>query len=207
MLQKTLESPLDCKKIKPVNPKGNQPWIFIGRTDAEAPILWSPDVRSQLTGKDPDAGKDWGQEKGATEDEMVWWHHRFNGHGLGQTPGNGEGQVSLVCCSPWGHKELDTTWQLNKTTTISGLVWAASTSVTLSGSRVHPAAGVRASFLWFCCWAMFHCIYVLHLFIHPSVDRCLGCFHFLETFHSTKNDSEQVFVWTCIFLPCHFFLH
>ena len=167
VLQKTLESPLDCKKIKPVNLKGNQPWIFIGRTDAEAPILWSPDVKSQLTGKDPDAGKDWGQEKGATEDEMVWWHHRFNGHGLGQTPGNGEGQVSLVCCSPWGHKESDTTWQLNKTTAISGLVWPASTSVTLSGS-VHPVAGVRASFLWFCLLSNVP-LYICSTFVYPSI--------------------------------------
>ena len=89
-LKKTLGSPLDCKKIKPVNPKANQPWIFIGRTDAEAetPILWSPDVKSQRTGKDPDAGKDWGQEKGVTEDEMVGWHHRLNGHELEQTLGD-----------------------------------------------------------------------------------------------------------------------
>ena len=82
-LEKTLESPLDSKEIKPVNPKGNQPWIFIGRTDAEAeaPILWLPDAKSRLIGKDPDAGKDWGQaEKGTTEDEMVGWHHRLHGH-------------------------------------------------------------------------------------------------------------------------------
>ena len=83
VLEKTLENPLDCKEAKPVHPKGNQPWIFIGRTyaEAEAPILWLPDVKSQLSGKDPDAGKDWGQEeKGMTEDEMVGWHHRLNGH-------------------------------------------------------------------------------------------------------------------------------
>ena len=80
VLEKTLESPLDYKEIKPVNPKGNQPWIVIGRTDAEAPILWPPDPKSWLTGKAPDAGKDWGQEKGVTEDEMVGWHPRLNGH-------------------------------------------------------------------------------------------------------------------------------
>ena len=74
-LEKTLESPLDCKEIQPVHPKGNQSWVFIGRTDAEAPIVWPPDVKNRLTGKDPDAGKDWGQEKGVTEDEMVGWHH------------------------------------------------------------------------------------------------------------------------------------
>ena len=104
VLEKTLESPLDCKEIKPVNPKGNQPWIFIGRTDAEAPILWSPDSKNQLIGKDPDAGKDWRQkEKGAAEDEMVGWHHRLSGHEFEQTLGDSEGQGSLACCSPWGH--------------------------------------------------------------------------------------------------------
>ena len=82
VLEKTLESPLDCKEIQPVHPKGNQPWIFIGRTDAEAPILGPPDVKSQLTGKDLDTGKNWGQEKGATEDEMVGWHGQLNGQNL-----------------------------------------------------------------------------------------------------------------------------
>ena len=104
MLEKTLESPLDCKEIKPVNLKGNQPWLFIGRTDveAEAPVLWPPDAKNQFIGKDPDAGKDWRQEeKGTAEDEMVGWHHRLNGHEFEQTPKNGEGQRSLVCCSPW----------------------------------------------------------------------------------------------------------
>ena len=111
-LEKTLESPLDSTEIKPVNPEGNQLWIFIGRTDAEAetPILWPPDAKSWLTGKDPDAGKDWGQEeKRATEDEMVGWHHWLNEHEFEQTPGYSEGQGSQVCCSPWGRKELDKT--------------------------------------------------------------------------------------------------
>ena len=93
MLEKALESPLDSKDIKPVNPKGNQPWILIGRTDAEAetPILWPPDPKTQLIGKDPDAGKDWGLvKKGVTEDEMVGWHHWFNGHEFEQTPGGSE---------------------------------------------------------------------------------------------------------------------
>ena len=112
-LEKTLESPVDSKEIKSVNPKGNQSWIFIGRTDAEAPILWPPDEKSQLIGKDRDAGKDWRQEKGETEDEMVGWHHWFNGHEFEQTPGDNEGQGSLVCCSPWGGKESDITKQLN----------------------------------------------------------------------------------------------
>ena len=110
VLENTLESPLDCKEIKLVNPKGNQPTIFIRRTDAEAPILRPSDVKSWLLGKDPDAWKDWGQEeKRVTEDEIVGRHHWLNGYELGQTLGDGEGQGSLVCCSPWGWKELYTT--------------------------------------------------------------------------------------------------
>ena len=102
--KKTLESPLDCKEIKPINSKGNQPWIFIGRTDAEAPILWPPDAKSQFIGKDPDTGKYWRQkEKGTAEDEMVRWHHWVNGLEVEQAPGDGGGQRSLACCSPWGH--------------------------------------------------------------------------------------------------------
>ena len=112
VLEKTCESPLDSKEIKPVNPKGNQPWIFIGRTDAEALILWPPDENSWLIEKDPDAGKNWRQKKGVTEDEMVGCHHQFNGHELGQTPGDG-GQRSLECYSPWGCKQ---TWLSNWTT-------------------------------------------------------------------------------------------
>ena len=109
VLEKTLESALDSKEIKPVNLKGNQPWIFIGRidTEAEAPILWPPDAKNQLIEKDPDAGKDWRQK------EMVEWHHQLNGHYLGQTQGDDEGQGSLVCRSPRGHEESDTTWWLN----------------------------------------------------------------------------------------------
>ena len=112
MLEKTLQSSLDCKKMKPVNSKGNQPWIFIGKTEAEAetPVLWPPDAKKQLIGKDPDAGKDWRQEeKGTTEDEMVGWYNQFNGHEFEQAPGEGEGQGSLACCSSWGCKELDVT--------------------------------------------------------------------------------------------------
>ena len=116
VLEKTLESPLDCKEIQPVHPKGNLSWIFIGRTDAEAeaPILWPPDVKNWLTGKDHDAGKDWRQEeKWMTEDDMVGWHHQLYGHEFEQAPGDGEGQGSLACCSPWVHKVLDITEQLN----------------------------------------------------------------------------------------------
>ena len=116
MLEKTLDSPLDSKEIKPVHPKGNQSWIFIGRTDAEAetPVLWPPDAKSWLPRKDPDDGKDWGQEeKGVTEDEMVGWHHWLHGHELEQILGESKGQGSLVCCSPWGYKESDMMQQLN----------------------------------------------------------------------------------------------
>ena len=117
VLEKTLESPLDCKEFKPVNPKGNQSWIFIGRTDAEAETLalWAPDAKSWLIGKDPEAGKDWRQEKGMTEDGMVGWHHWCDGHEFEQALGIGDGQGSLPCYSPWGLKESDTTEWLNWT--------------------------------------------------------------------------------------------
>ena len=118
VLEKTLESPLDCKEIQPVHPKGDQSWVFIGRTDVEAetPILWPPDAKSWFIWKDPDAGKDRGQEeKGKTEDEVIGWHHRLNGHGFGWTLGVGDGQGGLACCSPWDQKESDTTEWLNWT--------------------------------------------------------------------------------------------
>ena len=118
VLEKTLESPLDCKEIKPVNPKGNQHWIFTGKTDtkAETPILWPHDAKSQLTGKDPDAGKVWRQqEKGITEDEMVGWHQWLDELEFEQASGIGDGQGSLACCSSWGCKELDMTEWLNLT--------------------------------------------------------------------------------------------
>ena len=118
MLEKTLESPLDCKELKLVHPKGDQSWVFIGRNDvkAETPILWPPDAKRWLIWKDSDAGKDWGQEeKGMTEDEMVGWHHRFNGHGFGWTPGVYDGQGGLVCYGSLDHKELDTSQWLNWT--------------------------------------------------------------------------------------------
>ena len=112
VLEKTFESPVDSKEIKPVDPKGNQPRIYIGRTDAEAeaPIIWPPQVKSWLTGKDLDTEKDWGQEeKGMTEDEMVGWHRQINGHEFQQTPGDREGQESLVCFTVHGVAESDTT--------------------------------------------------------------------------------------------------
>ena len=118
VLEKTLESSLDCKEIQPVNPSGNQFWIFTGKTDAEAkaPILWLPYAKNWLIWKDPDAGKDWRwEEKGMTEDEMVGWHHWLNGHEIEQAPEAGDEQGSLVCCSPRCHKKSDTTEQLKWT--------------------------------------------------------------------------------------------
>ena len=118
VLEKTLESPLDFKEITWVNPKGNQPWIFIGRADAEAeaPILWPLNVKRWLIGKDSDAGKDWRpEEKGMTEDEMVGWHHWLDGRESEWTPGVGDGQGGLACCDSWGRRESDTTEQLNWT--------------------------------------------------------------------------------------------
>ena len=117
-LEKTLESPLDYKEIQPVHSKGNQSWMFTGRTDVEAetPILWLPDAKSRLIGKDPNAGKDWRwEEKGMTEDEMVGLHHVLSGREFESTLGVGDGQGGLACCSPWGYKESDMTEQLNWT--------------------------------------------------------------------------------------------
>ena len=118
VMEKTLESPLDCKEIQPVYHKGNQAWVFIGRTDVEAetPILWPPDAKNWPIRKDPEAGEDWGQEeKRATEDEMVGWRHWFDGHEIAQALGDGEGQGSLASCSPWGRKRLDMTEQITTT--------------------------------------------------------------------------------------------
>ena len=137
VLEKILESPLDCKEIKPIHPKGNQSWIFIGRTDAEveAPIVWPPDVMSQLIRKDPDVGQDWRQEeKGATEDKMVRWHHWLNRHEFEQAPGDGEGQGSLACCSPWVAKS----W-----TQLSD--WTTATTTKVKSQTLHSS-------WWFCLW-------------------------------------------------------
>ena len=153
MLEKTLESPSDCKEIPPVHPifrkySGNQSWVFTGTTDAEAetPILWPCDSKSWLTGKDPDAGRDWGQEeKGTTEDEMVGWHHRLNGHEFEQTPGDGDGQGGLACCSPWdrrfGH---DWATELNWTE-MCRILCVSSLSVK---ARKMMADLIKLSFFW-----------------------------------------------------------
>ena len=118
VLEKTLESPLDCKEIQPVHSEGDQPWVFFGRNDAKAetPVFWLPHVKNRLIGKDSDAGKDWGQEeKGMTEDEMVGWHHWLDGHEFEVGSGVGDGQGGLACCSPWGGKESNITERLNWT--------------------------------------------------------------------------------------------
>ena len=113
MVSKCHESPLDSKEIKPVNPKGNQPWIFIQKTDAEAPLFWPPDVKSQFTGKDPDTGKDWGQEeKGATEDDMVGWHHQLNGHEFEQALRDSEGEENLIgVLQAMGSQKVGLDWE------------------------------------------------------------------------------------------------
>ena len=129
VLEKTLVSPFDYKEIQPVHPKGDQSWVFIGRTDAKAetPILWPHDAKSWLIGKDPDAETDWGQEgKGMTDDKMAGWHHWLDGHGFGWTLGVGDGQGGLACCDSWGCKELDTTEWLNWTEVLHctlGIQW------------------------------------------------------------------------------------
>ena len=122
VLENTLESSLNCKVIQPVHPKGDQSWIFIGRTDAEAPVLWPRDAKSWLIGKDPDAGKNWRQEeKGMTEDKMFGWLHWLSGHKFKKVIGDGEEQGSLACYSPWGHKELDITEWLKNNSNIYNL--------------------------------------------------------------------------------------
>ena len=120
------DSASNCKEIKPIHPKGNQHWIFIGRidTEVETPILWPPDATNWLIWKDPDVGKGWRLEKGRTEDEMVGWPHRLNGHEFEQAPGDGKGQGSLVCCSPWGLKEL-IEWRHNWMTELLQQQWQA----------------------------------------------------------------------------------
>ena len=125
VLEKNLESPLDCKEIQPVHPKGDQSWVFIGRTDAEAetPIVWPPDTKSWLIGKDPCAGKDWGQEeKGTIEDEMVGLHHQLDGHGFGCTPGVDDGQGGLVCWGSWGRR-VGHGWETELNWTLLLLYW------------------------------------------------------------------------------------
>ena len=143
VLEKTLESPLDNKEIKPVNPKENQAWVLIGRTDAEAeaPILWLPNAKSLLIGKDHDAEKDWRQEdKGAAEDGTVGWHHWLNRCEFELAPGDGEGQGRLPCCNPWGRKKSDTIERLKKNSNTSHMMWGRSGR---PWERLQETAGVR----------------------------------------------------------------
>ena len=137
VLEKTLESPLDCKEIRPVYPKGDKSWVFIGRIDAEAetPV---PHAKSWLIGKDSDAGRVWGQEeKGTTEDEMAGWHHRLDGHEFGWTLGVGDGQGGLACCDSWGRRGLDTTERLNWTDRATGFPGSASGKETACQCKRH----------------------------------------------------------------------
>ena len=155
VLEKTLESPLDCKEIQLVHPKGNQSWVFIGSTDAEveAPILWPPDAKSRLTGKHPDAGLDWRQEeKGMTEDEMAGWHHWLNGRESEWTPGVGDGQGGLACCDSWGHKESDTTERL---------IWSDLIYIV---SYFFP---LRLEYSFLCYTVGLRCLSILHIIVYP----------------------------------------
>ena len=150
VLEKTLESPFDCKEIQPVYLKRDQPWVFFGRNDAKAetPVLWPLDVKSWFVWKDPEARKDWGQkEKGMTEDEMVRWHYQLNGHGFGWTLGVGDGQGGLVCCDSWGRKESDTAEWLN---------WTELTCFSLGLSCMGLFVPLRLDWLFpFPCWGNF----------------------------------------------------
>ena len=163
VLEKTLESPVDCKVIKSVNPIGNKSWILTGRSDAEAeaPIICSPDAKSQLTGKDPDAREDWGQdEKRVIEDEMVEWHHWLNGHEFEQTLGDSEGQGSLVCCSPWGRKEST---RLSDWTTYIHPLLPSLPSLALS----HLSRSSQSTRLGSLCYtATSHQLSILHPIVH-----------------------------------------
>ena len=166
VLEKTLESPLNCQEIQPVHPKGNQSWIFIGRTDAEAetPILWPPDAKSWLIGKNPDAGKHWRQEeKGMTEDEMVEWHHWLNEHELEQAPGVGDGWGSLACCSPWGRKESDMTEQLK---------WTE-----YSSTHTHTHTHTHTTSSLFICWWTIR-LFPCHGYLVPLWTQ--GCIYHFE---------------------------
>ena len=175
VLEKTLESPLE---IQSINPKGNQSWVFIGRTDVEAetPILWPPDAKSWLVEKDPDARKDWRQEKGMTEDEMAGWHHRLDEHEFEQALGVGDGQRSLVCCSPGGCKESDTTEWLNWTESLPVRIVAAQSCPTLCNSMDCSTPG-------------------------SSVLRSLPEFYQLTSIESVMLSSNLILCWPLLLLP------
>ena len=163
--ERTLQSPLDSKEIQTVNPQGSQPWISIGRTNAEAKatILWPPDANRWLTGRDPEAGKEWRQEKGvSTEDEMVGWHYWFNGHEFKQAPGDSEGQGSLACCSPCSWKELDTTQWLNNRSKVDDM-------------GQNPFWGLYHSLTKFCLFiSFFHWLFIFLLQMLPILKVISG---------------------------------
>ena len=192
----TLESALHGKEIKPVSPKGNQPWIFTGRTDAEseAPILWPPDAKKQVIGKDPDAGKDWRlEEKQARENKMVRWHHWLNRHEFEQTLGDSEGQGSLACCSPWALKESDTTEQLNNEhSTVPACYWV--------GQKVHSAFSVSSFFFFIFMYMLIIKIIIKHTSSHVFPQSFLSwhvslCAHFLVSFFSLKDNCFTTLNW------------
>ena len=166
MLEKTPESPLGSRETQPVHPKGDQSWVFT----AETPILWPPDAKSWLIWKDTDAGKDWGQEeKGMTEDEMVGWHHWLNGHGFGWTPGVGDGQGGLACCSSCVCKESDMTEQLNWTELKSSLHYSFKFHVWLKIFKIKnfKYCKLGESLKWYLILAQsFSCHYSLIIFIN-----------------------------------------
>ena len=180
VLEKILESVLDCKEVQPVHPKGDQSWVFIGRTDVEVetPILWPPVAKSWLIWKNPDAGKGWGQEeKGTTEDEMVGWHHWLNGPGFGWTPGVGDGQGGLKCCGSWGHKELDTTERLNWTELF---YWRRQVSLTIRAilsMGLSLADSCKGCFRWCLHEQRWHIAKLHH-------DVCAQCYKWLQLLHN-----------------------
>ena len=194
VLENALESPLYCKEIQPVHPKENQSWVFIGRTDAEAetPILWPPDAKNWLIVKDPDAGKDWRQEdKGMTEDEMVGWHHQLSGLEFEYTPGVGDGQKDLACCSPWGLKELEMTEWLNWTEPKDNLIgrWkqmsvkmrpSVFSQVFIFCVKAKSKRGWQGSLFNFCSS------------LHPLVLKCL------ITYYPSKLSAFSQFPWCCL---------
>ena len=180
MLEKTLESPLNYKEIQPVHPKGDQSWIFTGKTGAEAetPILWPPNMKNWLIGKGPNAGEGWRQEeKGMTEDEIVGWHHQLDGHEFAQAPGVGDGQGGLVCWSPWGHKESDMTEWLNWTKRI--------------GCRARTPYGDKQILLWTLDQVPAFCITADHLFKSQYPQLLCVEIHYLSSGHGYCGKSNR----------------
>ena len=184
VLEKTLESPLDCKEIQLVHSKGDQSWVFFGRNDAKAetPVLWPPHAKSLLIGKDPDAGRDSGQEeKGTTEDEMAGWHHRLDACEFEWTPGVGDGQGGLECCNSWGRKELDTTEQLNWTELIMAKNFLNLVKKFIDSTLILPIHEHRISFHLFVSYSVSSnnvLLFSVHRYFTPLVKCILRYFTF-----------------------------